>query len=300
MTGLVIVGAGPAGIAAALLARGAGLDLRLVEARAETGGQLHRTWSQLRGVTDHEGDGVSYAAVLRARLLEAGVAPETSLEIAGLARRGAGLELALAGGGTIGARAVLIATGLRPRTLDVPGERELTGRGVSISATRDRERFAGRAVAVVGGGDAAFENALLLAAAGCAVTLVVRGAPRAREEFRTQVAATRRITLLEGTEVVAIRGESEVTGVDVRTRDRRRTLEVAGVFVKAGSIPNSEWCRRAVRCDHEGYVKADLRRATSLAGVWAAGDVTRPEAFTLRSARADAAIAVQFIRKSLE
>lgn len=300
MNDLVVVGAGPAGLHAAVLAKRAGLDVRLLEAASETGGQLRRTWAALTGLPDHAGDGASYAAVLAARLAAEGVAPGTGLEVSGLAPRGGAFELALARGETpLRTETVLIATGLRARRLEVPGERELAGRGVSPSATRDRDRFAGRPVAVVGGGDAAFENALLLASVGCPVTLLVRGAPRARAEFQKRVAGERRITVRAGARVTAIRGESEVTGVEFADADGPHVLGVAGVFVKIGAAPNSEWCRGTVRCDEDGYVKADLMRATSRKGVWAAGDVTRPESFTIRSAMADAAIAVQFVKKYL-
>jgi len=295
---LVVVGAGPAGIHAAILARRAGLAVRLLEAGGEPGGQLRRTWSRLTSVPEHAGPGVDYAGVLAQRLAAADVTPE-NVEATGLARRGPSFEIALAAGVAIGARAVIVATGLRPRALGVPGERELRDRGVSPSATRDRAKFSGRPVVVVGGGDAAYENALLLAAAGAIVTLAVRGRPRARDEFRKRVASERKITVLEGARVTAIRGDREVEGVELATPDGARALEAAGVFVKVGAVPNSEWCRKALDCDGEGFVKADLSRATSWKGVWAAGDVTRPERFTVRSAMADAAIAVQFARKFL-
>ncbi len=297
---LLIVGAGPAGVCAALWARSSGLETVLVESLEQAGGQLTRVHSTLVGVPGAIGNGATLAAILSRQLAEAGIPLERGTEATGLLPGGDGLHrVALARAGPREARAILIATGLRARTLDVPGERELAGRGVSTSATRDRERYAGQPVVVAGGGDAAFENALLLAAVGCPVTLVVRGAPRARPEFRERAARDPQIRLLERTRVVGILGHGEVSGVRVAGTDGERTIAASAVFVKVGPVPNTEWCRDALDHDADGYLRADPFGATSRPGIWAAGDVTRPPVSTVAAASASAALAVAAIRVAL-
>ena len=300
---LAIVGAGPAGMTAALAARGAGLAVELIESAVEPGGQLRRIYGRVRGVpgdgpeasAPHR-DGATLALALSARLASAGLAPRTGTSASGLVPDPHRPAITLAGGVPLAARAVLIASGLRPRTLGVPGEGL---DGVSTSATRDRALFAGQPVVVAGGGDAAYENALLLAEAGCRVTLVVRGEPRARSEFRRRVADTDAITVLARTRVVEIVGPGRVTGVRVAGPAGEVPIEARGVFVKVGSLPNTEWCRLGVACDEEGYVRVDGRGATSAPGCWAAGDVIRPAALTLEEAAASATRAAAAITETL-
>jgi thioredoxin reductase (NADPH) len=297
---LLIVGAGPAGVSAALWARSSGLEAILLEAGNRAGGQLTRVHSALVGVPGVIGTGGTLAAVMARQLAEAGIALQRGAEATALVPGADGLHrVVLARAEPLQSRAILVATGLRARTLDVPGERELAGRGVSTSATRDRERFAGQPVVVAGGGDAAYENALLLSAVGCPVTLVVRGAPRARPEFRERVAREPRITLLERTRVVAILGEGEVSGVRLSGPGGERTLGAAAVFVKVGPVPNTEWCRDALAHDADGYLRVDPLGATSRPGVWAAGDVIRPPVSTVAAASASGALSAAAIRKSL-
>ncbi len=299
---LVIVGAGPAGISAALWAREFDLAVTLVEGAARVGGQLlaihfhPRDWAGLAS-----GDGPTVAAVMARQLEERGIAASLGDAVTALepARAGTSCAVRTAGGARHEARAVLVATGLRRRHLEVPGERELEGRGVSSSATRDRERFAGRDVLVVGGGDAAFENALILAAAGCRVGIAVRGRPRARAEFRSRVAAEPRIEVLEGTRVVAIEGEDRVRAVRLSDGLDERVRVVEGVVIKLGATPNTEWCAGALERDADGYLPVDARLRTSAPGVWAAGDVTRPRLPSVPVALGQGALALADIRAVL-
>jgi thioredoxin reductase len=295
---LVIVGAGPAGATAALVARSQALSVVLLESADQPGGQLHRVFGALTGVPGASGAGATLAASLARQLAEAGQEVRRGSEAVALAAGEDGSRVTLAGGASVSARAVLIATGLRNRILGVPGEREMAGKGVSWSGTRDRDRYAGQPVAIVGGGDAAFENALMLAAAGCPVTLVVRGEPRARPQFRDRVTADPNITVLTGARPVEIVGQEEVTGLRLATPRGETTLPVAAVFVKIGQQPNTEWCGSLDR-DPEGFLRVDANGATSARGVWAAGDVTRPSVLTVAAAAAGAASAVNAIRKLL-
>ena len=296
---LVIVGAGPAGVSAALWARSLHLDVEVLEADVEPGGQLHHIHFHPRELPGFaEGDGESLARVY-ARQLAGGEIPvrygarAEALVLAG------GLGVAVAGGERVAARAVLVASGARRRRLGVPGERELEGRGVTTSATRDRDSLAGLDVVVVGGGDGAFENALLLTAAGCRVTLLVRETPRARSEFRERVARDARAQVLERTRVVAVLGDERVRAVRVEDPAGVRELACAGVVVKLGVAPNSEWCRDVLAHDAHGYLRVDERFATSTPGVWAAGDIVGPLRASVPAAAGHGALAAAALRAAL-
>ena len=296
---LVIVGAGPAGVSAALWARSHELDPLLLEAATRAGGQLLHVHFEPHDLAGSEpGDGATLAARYGEQLERAVVSARLGTEVRSLTVSPAP-RLTLASGEQVSARALLVATGARRRRLDVAGERELEDHGVSYSATRDREQFAGRAVAVVGGGDAACENALLLVAAGCDVTLIARAALRARREFRERVAAERRIRVLEGARVLEVLGTTRVTGLKLATPDGERTLACEGVVVKVGVVPGTDWCRDVLPHDAEGYLRVDGSFATPVAGVWAAGDVVRPALLSVAVAVGQGALAAAAIRRTL-
>lgn len=293
----MIVGAGPAGVAAALWARGR-FEVTVIESEASAGGQLrsiHFTPPQLPGL--EAGDGPSLAEVCGRQLERAGVAvrfgtPAAALEI------GPGVTVRTTTGEAIPADAVLVATGLARRRLDVPGEREFEGRGVSFSATRDRERFAGQDVLVVGGGDGAFESALLLAEVGCRVTVAARDLPRARPEFARRVAAVKAIQVRPRTRVAAFLGDERLRAARLEGPGGVTEPAITGAVIKIGASPNSAWCSGALETSN-GFVRAGEAGRTSATGVWAAGDVTGPALFAISVAEAGAALAIHDAWRSL-
>ena len=296
---LVIVGAGPAGVSAALWARSRQLDVLLLEGGPGPGGQLHRIHFEPREIAGWvAGDGPALAAAYARQLAEAGVPVRYGAE-AGSLVTGEAPAVHLTSGERVRARAVLVASGVRRRRLGVPGEREFEDRGVSYSATRDRERLAGRDVAVVGGGDAACENALMLAALGGRVTLLVRGAVRARAEFRERLAREPAVRVLEHTSVLSIAGGDRVRELRVSGPGGERAIPCEAVVVKVGAVPNSEWCREVLAHDEAGYLRVDERFATPSPGVWAAGDVVRPLLPCVPVATGHGALAVAAIRDAL-
>lgn len=296
---LVIVGAGPAGVSAALWAKARNLDVLVLEAEPRPGGQLRHVHFEPREIAGWlAGDGEALADAYARQLAERGLPVRYGAHVRSLTA-GESLTLGLDHGERLRSRAVLVATGVRRRRLEVPGETELEGRGVSYSATRDRAALAGRAVVVVGGGDAAFENAALLAAIGCDVTVLVRGEPRARREFRERLAREPRVRVLERTRVARLIGGERVRAVGVSGPDGERELPCEAVVIKVGAVPATEWCRDVLAHDREGYLRVDDGLATSCPGVWAAGDVVRPLLPSVPVAAGQGALAVAAIVSAL-
>lgn len=293
----------PAGVSAALWAKSLHLDVLLLDAAEAPGGQLFHVHFHPRELPGLEaGDGRAIAATYARQLAEAGIPARYGVRAEGLEPAPDGCVLRLTTGERVEARALLVTCGARRRKLGVPGEDDFAGRGLSYSATRDRAELAGRNVAVVGGGDAAFENALLLAAAGSRVTLVVRGAARARREFRERVAATPAVRLLEHTRVLAVEGGERVTSLRIQALGMPaagESLPCEGVVVKVGVVPNTEWCRDVLPHDDEGYLRVDAGFATGVPRVWAAGDVVRPALASVPVAAGHGALAVAAIRAAL-
>ena len=300
---LIIVGGGPAGVSAALWA--VSLDLRalLIDESTVVGGTLHHMYFVPRDVTGVRGlEGAGLAAIYAQQLADVAVQVRTGVRVASVevAPKGAPVAVVTAAGERLEADALLIATGTRRRRLEVPGERELEERGVSYSANRDREQLRGRTVAVAGGGDAAYANAMILARLGCVVTLVVREKPRARPEFQAGVAEFPTITVLTHTRVRAIEGSTQVEAVALDGAAGASRLPVDAIVIKAGMLPNSEWLGDAVARDAQGFITVDARQRASLARVWAAGDIVRPALPSIAVAAGGAALALADMRAELK
>ncbi len=315
---VVIVGGGPAGLAAAVWCRRLGLDTLLLEAAPEFGGQV-RDWTHQ--ALDYPGLAGLAPAELVARFVEhalaAGADLRTGARVAVFEEARPVLRLALGDRAeTVDARAVILAAGAEPRPLGVPGEAEMLARGEAWRGSRDAARFAGRPVVVVGSGDRAVQNALLLAEAGALVTLVHRPGPwRARGSL---LAAARRhpaVSFLCG-RVTAIAGRSSVEGVRVQPHpppspgaapagsaepsplhprahgdgepptqrpaaggEREVLLPAAGVFVYIGYAPRTDPLAGRVALRPDGTVPVGEDGATPLPGLYAAGDVCTPSPF---------------------
>lgn len=299
-TDLLVVGAGVAGVSAALWARSLQLSVRLLEGAPAPGGQLHDIhFAPANVALAAAGQGAALAARLGVQLANAGIAPICDTVAVAIEGSPDEPRVRTSAGARLLAATVLVATGARKRRLGVPGERELEGHGVSTSATRDRAQLAGRRVAVVGGGDAAYENALMLAGARCDVVLLARDAPRARGEFQRAVQSEPRIALRHDTAVVAVLGEGRVQAVRVESGGGREDIPVDAVVVKVGIVPNTEWCAAGLELDAAGCVVVDEAWRTSRPRVWAAGDVTGPMRPSLAGAIGQAAEAVAAIRREL-
>jgi len=208
----------------------------------------------------------------------------------------------LRSGEDLQAIALVIATGVRRRRLGVPGETEFKGRGVLESGRLERELVAGEDVLVVGGGDAAAENALLLAETCATVTLVHRGKTlRARPEFAERLKGEHRVTVFTETTLERILGGERVESAEILRAGALKAMRVAvrGVLVRVGVEPNTELFEGQIHTDARGYVVVTGEQETSAEMVFAVGDVSNPLAPTVSGACGAGATAAKVIASRL-
>lgn len=295
---VVIVGAGPAGISAAIWAHTLKLRYAIVESAEAAGGQLLRVYNR---VVDYAGmpseNGAALAERLRGHAGELGVAIRTGASVSSVDLERGVLKVDDA---EVESRFVVLATGVRARSLGIPGEAAFVGRGVSPSASRYAEQFRDRRVLVVGGGDAAFEEALILAGVCREVTLVHRSATfSARADFRERVASNPRIHVIEFAELIEIEGADHVERVRLQVRGEGSALDVDGVFICAGVEPNSELVADQVERDGRGYVAVDTQMRSSHSLLYAVGDVRSGSSLTIAAAVGEGATAIKDIQRRL-
>lgn len=293
MYDLIIIGGGPAGLTAAVYARRAGLSTLLLEITV-CGGQIINSQNveNFPAIPQIEGWRLADNWQKQAQALGAEI---KTAAVTGVELRGE-RKLVHTAKGDFEALAVIIATGAGHRKLDCPGGAELSGRGVSTCASCDGAFFRGRQVAVVGGGNTAFEDALYLSSLCEKVYIVHR-----RREFRaerhlveTAKAKTNVELLTPYIPVQVVAGEnSRVAALRVRDVEtgQERTLDTPGVFTAIGMIPNNAAFANVLKLDQAGYAVAGEDCESGTPGVWVAGDGRQKSLRQLVTAAADGAVA---------
>ena len=301
MHDVLIIGAGPSGLAAALWCDELGLDTLVLEQGEQIGGQLHAIHGPIKNYPGvHANNGREFLERFSGRVADADFDLWTNVGIENVdlnAKR-----VRLASGEELQSIAIIIATGVRRRQLGIPGEAEFRGRGVIESGTRDREAFAGRDVCVIGGGDAAAENALLLAEVCPTVTLVHRRKKlKARPEFVQQLRSQHCITIFPESVVTRILGDGKVEAVEILRKEALKPFQMAvqGVVIRIGVAPNTEIFRGQLQLDDAGYALVTSQQETSAQNVFAIGDVSNPLAPTISGAAGAGATAAKVIASRL-
>ena len=296
---LVIVGSGPAGLAAAIYAERARLETLVIEKGMVSGGQVLTTYE----VDNYPGlpgvGGYDLGTKFREHADHLG-AQFAEDEVVRIEDKGA-VKLVVCAHETYEARAVVLATGASHRKLGVPGEEELSGMGVSYCATCDGAFFKKKVTAVVGGGDVALEDAVFLSRMCEKVYLIHRRDElRGAKSLQEQVFAQDKIEVMWDTVVDKIQGTDRVENLLIRNvkTGETRELPVSGVFIAVGITPASQAFEGLVEMDH-GYIKAGEDCRTSCPGIFAAGDVRTKPLRQIITAAADGANAVTSVERYL-
>lgn len=298
---VIIVGSGPAGLSAAIYAKRAELSVIVIEKAGLSGGQIINTYEvdNYPGTPGISGFELSMKFREHADKLET---PFVMGEVKDFYLEGDIKVIKLDDGQEYRAKSVVIATGGAPRHLNVEGEERLSGMGVSYCATCDGAFFKNKTVAVVGGGDVAVEDAIFLARICKQVYVIHR-----RDQFRASKSITSRlmqmenVTILWDSVVESIDGSDKVEAIQVKNvkTDEKTTLEVAGVFIAVGYLPNSDVYKNIVAVDEGGYIIAGENCETNVPGILAAGDVRTKELRQIITAASDGANAITAVEKYL-
>ncbi len=298
---VIIVGSGPAGLAAAIYAKRAELNCIVIEKAGLSGGQIINTYE----VDNYPGTPGISGFDLSQKFREHCDKLNTTFingEVKELRLEDNIKVIKLDDETEYRSKTLVIATGGAPRHLGVEGEEKLSGLGVSYCATCDGAFFKKKTVAVVGGGDVAVEDAIFLARI-CEKVYVVhrRDQFRASKSITSRLLAMENVTILWDSVVERINGKEAVESVEVKNLKTNETakLDLSGVFIAVGYIPNSETYKNIVATDAGGYINAGENCETNIPGIFAAGDIRTKELRQIITAASDGANAITAVEKYL-
>ncbi|MFC0167450.1 alkyl hydroperoxide reductase subunit F [Pseudoduganella danionis] len=272
---VLIVGGGPAGAAAAIYAARKGIRTGVVAERF--GGQVLDTLAIENFISVKETEGPKFAVALEQHVKEYAVDIMNTQRAAKLVP-GKVIEVQTASGATLKAKSVILATGARWREINVPGEKEYRNHGVAYCPHCDGPLFKGKRVAVIGGGNSGVEAAIDLAGLVQHVTLIEFGAElRADAVLQRKLRSLPNVTVIVSAQTTEIHGDGKIVNglsYNDRVSGEAKKIELEGVFVQIGLVPNTEWLKGTVALSRHGEIEIDSRGQTSVPGVFAAGDVT--------------------------
>lgn len=298
---LVIIGGGPAGLTAAIYALRARLDTLLIE-KMVLGGQASTTFmiENYPGFPENvSGMGLSQKMEEQARKLGLQIHWGGADKVV---KGKSGWQIA-AGGKTISAKAIIFAAGTESAKLNIPGEKEFIGRGVSYCATCDGAFYQNKNIMVVGGGNSAVEEALFLTRYAGKVSIVHRrDALRAEKILAERAKNHPKIYFFWHSVVEEISGKGKVSEVTLKdlAAGKKIKVPVDGVFIYIGSHPNSEPVKGLVKTTDYGFIITDEKMQTSAPGIFAAGDIREKSLRQIVTAAADGAIAAESAREFIE
>lgn len=271
---LIIIGAGPAGIAASVYAARKQLKTLLIS--GDIGGQINNTL----GIENYLGyqfiEGPELISKFQTQISQFPIDQKIGEKVTRMEKVKPGFEITSDSGEKYQARAVIFATGKKPRKINVPGETELTGRGVTYCAICDGPIFAGQKVAVVGGGNSGVEAALDMAKIAEHVNLISNTPLTGDAVLVDQLAALKNLTIFTEYRTLEIKGDGLVEGMRIQNlkNDEEKFLDVTGIFIEIGLVPNTDVVHDLVELNQWREVRVTANNETSVPGLYAAGDVT--------------------------
>lgn len=297
---VIIIGGGVAGISAALWCHELGLNSILLESSTELGGQLLWTYNAIEnhlGVEAKNGTELRDIFVKQTENRNFSLRLNTKISKIDLQNRLVSTE----NGDSFSAKSLIIATGVKRRTLGIEGEERFKNKGIIKSGKKDKELVRDKNVLIIGGGDAALENALILSETASKVYVAHRRNEfRAREEFTNKAERIANVQFLKETDVRKIDGDEKIEAVLLEHNNKFYSLSIDAILFRIGVEPNTSIVKERLELDKAGYIKINDRCETNIEGIFAVGDVANPTSPTISSAIGMGTTAVKTIYEWLK